>query len=285
MRSRSSIVGSGGTVPPVVSLLPLSAPLGRRIGSAVVLGPPALACVWFGATPFAVLLLGVMGILAWEWARLCRVPMPAPSALVLGACLLAAMLAAINGMFVVAAVILAGGGVATLALSGANGWLASGAVYLGGPALALIWLRQDPEWGRIAVLWLLAVVWASDIGAYAAGSTLGGPRLAPRISPNKTWSGLCGGIGSAAIVGAAIAALGNAGSPVKLMAVSAALGLAAQAGDLAESWVKRRFGVKDVSGLIPGHGGMLDRVDGLLIAAMVTALIAVWGNGRIWTWL
>lgn len=285
MRWRSSIVGSGGTVPPVASLMSLSAPLSRRIGSAAVMGPPALACVWFGGTPFALLLVAIVGILAWEWARLCRAPMPAPGALVLGACLLAAMVAATQGDFLTAALILVAGAVVAFAISGANGWLASGVVYLGGPVLALIWVRQDPEWGRIAALWLLAVVWASDIGAYAAGSTLGGPRLAPRISPNKTWSGLCGGVASAAAVGAAIAALGTAGSPMRMMAVSAGIGLSAQMGDLAESWVKRRFGVKDVSGLIPGHGGMLDRVDGLLIAAMVTALIAVWGNGRIWTWL
>lgn len=268
----------------VASWVPLSAPLTRRIGSALVLGPPVLACAWIGATPYAVLLALAMLVLAWEWSRLCGAPMPAAGGMILAGSLLAAIVAAVLGHLVAAAGVLLAGGVVAFVASGANGWLASGALYLGGPAIALIVLRQDSEWGRLAILWLLAVVWASDIGAYAFGSTLGGPRLAPRISPNKTWSGLLGGIASAAVVGAVFAASGS-GSPARLAAFSAGIGLSAQVGDLGESWLKRYFGVKDVSGLIPGHGGMLDRVDGLLVAAMVTALIAVWGNGKIWAWL
>jgi CDP-diglyceride synthetase len=265
--------------------MPLSAPLTRRIGSAVVLGPPVLVCVWVGGAPYSILLLSITAILAWEWSRLCGAPMPKPASLLLGIILMGVLLAAAQGIFVTAGTILLLGGAVMLAIPGANAWLASGAIYLGGPALALLWLRHDVEWGRLTVLWLLAVVWASDIGAYAVGSLVGGPRLAPRISPNKTWSGLLGGVASAAAAGATFAALGGTGSAGRLMVLSAGIGLSAQAGDLAESWLKRRFGVKDVSGLIPGHGGMLDRVDGLLIAALVTALIAVWGNGKIWIWL
>ena len=285
MQWANSIVGSDATVRPVASLLPLSAPLGRRIGSALVMGPPAIACAYLGGLPFAIMLGVILLILAWEWSRLCGVALPAWGGLVLGAGLLIALVVAVQGSFAIAAAVLVGCGVIALLSSDGNLWLASGAVYLGVPGLALLWLRQDPEWGRAAILWLLAVVWASDVGAYAAGSTIGGPRLAPRISPNKTWSGLCGGIGCAALVGAAAALLSASGAILRLAAVSAGIGFAAQMGDLAESWLKRRFGVKDVSGLIPGHGGMLDRVDGLLVAAMATALIAVWSNGKIWTWL
>ncbi|QNT70681.1 phosphatidate cytidylyltransferase [Defluviicoccus vanus] len=285
MRWANSIVGSDATVRPVASLLSLQAPLGRRIGSALVMGPPALACAYIGGLPFAILIGAILLILVWEWSRLCGAALPAWGGLALLASLLIALVLAVQGNFAVAGVILAIGAVVALLSSAGNAWLAAGAIYLGVPGLALLWLRQDPEWGRLAILWLLAVVWASDIGAYAAGSTLGGPRLAPRISPNKTWSGLCGGVGCAALVGAVVAALSGSGAALQLAAVSAGIGFVAQMGDLAESWLKRRFGVKDVSGLIPGHGGMLDRVDGLLVAAMATALIAVLGNGKIWIWL
>lgn len=150
---------------------------------------------------------------------------------------------------------------------------AGGAVVLAlGPvivlaALALVWLRADATVGLANVLFLLVVVWASDIGAYAAGRLVGGPRLAPRISPGKTWSGAAGGLLAAAVVGAIAGRLGGAG-------VAAALSVLEQVGDLAESAAKRRAGVKDSGALIPGHGGLLDRLDGLLGAAPAAALLA-----------
>ncbi len=283
MRSTSFISVSGGSGQAVASLMPMSAPLTRRIGSALVIGPPALACAYWGGGAFAAMLVVVMVILAWEWSRLCRAPLPAAGGLALGACLVGSIVAASLGQFLIGALLLLVGGSLALVTTKGNGWLAVGAFYLGLPALALIWLRQDAEWGRLTLLWLFAVVWASDIGAYAAGRVLGGPRLAPRISPNKTWSGLGGAIVSAAVVSAVVAAASGSGASVRMALLGALLGLMAQAGDLAESWMKRRFGVKDVSRLIPGHGGMLDRVDGLLVAALVTALIAVLGNGKMWT--
>lgn len=126
------------------------------------------------------------------------------------------------------------------------------------------------------MLFLLAVVWASDIGAYAAGRLLGGPKLAPAVSPSKTWSGAAGGLVAALLAGFGVAAWQGAlppGPPALLAAVL--LGIASQAGDLLESWIKRRCQVKDSSGLIPGHGGLLDRVDGLLAAAPVAAALAL----------
>ncbi|HXP12806.1 MAG TPA: phosphatidate cytidylyltransferase, partial [Stellaceae bacterium] len=121
--------------------------------------------------------------------------------------------------------------------------------------------------------WLLALVWASDIAAYAVGRALGGPKLAPRLSPNKTWAGFFGGLAGAGLVGVASASITHAPAAL-LLPVSLALGLAAQAGDLLESLAKRHYGVKDAGQLIPGHGGLLDRIDSLLAAALALGLLA-----------
>ena len=150
--------------------------------------------------------------------------------------------------------------------------------------MALAWLRADEMVGRAIVLWLLAVVWAGDVGAYAFGRWIGGLRLVPAISPHKTWAGLLGGIACAGAVGAVAALLSQ--QPIAPMVVgSAVVGLVAQLGDLVESWVKRRFKVKDSSNLIPGHGGLLDRVDGLLVAATTVALFGLVHKDGILKWL
>jgi phosphatidate cytidylyltransferase len=151
--------------------------------------------------------------------------------------------------------------------------LAVGVLYVGVAGLALIWLRADGIAGRMNVLFLLLVVWASDIGAYLVGRALGGPKLAPTISPGKTWSGAAGGLLAAAAVGLAIA-LSASGLPGWTTLVAGALGVVSQGGDLLESAIKRRFGVKDSGRLIPGHGGLLDRLDGVLAAAPMAALLA-----------
>jgi len=132
------------------------------------------------------------------------------------------------------------------------------------------------------------VIWASDISAYLAGRSIGGPKLAPRISPNKTWSGSVGGLLGAISVGVVAAILiGSEVSAWQVALVAALLGLATQSGDMFESWIKRRFGVKDSSGLLPGHGGLLDRLDGVLAASPVAALIALIGGagGHLWRWV
>lgn len=150
-------------------------------------------------------------------------------------------------------------------------WLA-GLLYVGIPCFAVLWLRERPAIGREAVLVLLALVWATDTGAYFAGRAIGGPKLAPRLSPNKTWSGALGGIVTAVAVGLGAAAFtGLAGIGTAIWA-SAGLAVAAEAGDLIESTLKRRFGVKDMGRLIPGHGGVLDRLDSLLLAGPLGAL-------------
>lgn len=157
--------------------------------------------------------------------------------------------------------------------------LATGLALIAVAVLALIWLRADAVAGRANVLFLVVVIWATDIGAYVAGRTLGGPRLAPAISPGKTWAGALGGVGCAALTGAACAAILGHGGWWAAGAVAAVLSVAGQAGDLLESAMKRHAGVKDTGGLIPGHGGLLDRLDGMLTAAPVAAMLAL-AQGR-----
>lgn len=163
-------------------------------------------------------------------------------------------------------------------------WRLGGLAYVLLPCTALAWLRAEPETGRVAIFWLLAVVWATDTGAYACGRTIGGPKLAPAISPKKTWAGLIGGMAFAAAAGAAAMSLAGSEAVTEFALAGAAVGGLSQGGDLFESWVKRHFGVKDSSNLIPGHGGLLDRVDGLLAAALALALIEIAGKGKVLPW-
>ena len=163
-------------------------------------------------------------------------------------------------------------------------WLVTGLIYIVVPCWALLDLRADPAHGRDTLLWLFAVVWAADTGAYAFGRLIGGARLAPVISPNKTWAGLIGGIGMAGAAGGMTSLILDTTGLFSLTGWSAALGAVSQGGDLAESWVKRHFGVKDTGAILPGHGGLFDRVDGLLAAAVAVALIEASAKGSILTW-
>lgn len=154
-------------------------------------------------------------------------------------------------------------------------WLVLGVIYIAVPCIAVIWLRADPETGLATVLWLLAVIWGTDTGAYFAGRGIGGPKLAPRISPKKTWAGLGGGMIAAGAVGGATAAILGLSNASALVAFSILLAVIAQGGDLLESAVKRHFKVKDSGNIIPGHGGLLDRLDGLMTAAPAVAAVAL----------
>ena len=164
-------------------------------------------------------------------------------------------------------------------------WFVMGMVYVAVPCAAIMWLRAEPAVGLQQIFWIVALVIAADTGAYVAGRSIGGPKLAPRISPNKTWAGLGGAVVSAAIVGAIAASILGRPSIVPLMAVSAGLAIVEQAGDLAESAFKRHFGVKDASNIIPGHGGALDRVDGLIAVAAAVAGLNWWIGSSVLTWL
>ncbi|MHA1599939.1 MAG: phosphatidate cytidylyltransferase [Alphaproteobacteria bacterium] len=249
-----------------------------RIFSALVLAPPVLAALYFGPPYSDILICIVAALVAWEWARLCGGEVLRLPGAVLITAVLAVSVAAALGFYSVASwVIATGAAAATLAATrirpGEPFWYAIGVLYLGLAVLAFLWLRADPISGRAVILWLIAVVWATDVGAYVAGRSIGGPHLAPRISPGKTWAGLAGGMLAAMIAGLAVAlVLGNTDyGPAglgRIAAAGAALAVVAQVGDLFESHLKRRAGVKDSSHLIPGHGGVFDRVDGLLAAAL-----------------
>jgi phosphatidate cytidylyltransferase len=152
-------------------------------------------------------------------------------------------------------------------------WPAFGLIYSGFPSIALTLLRGDTGDGFAAILFLFAVVWATDIFAYFNGRALGGPKLAPRFSPNKTWSGAIGGAAAGVAAGVACAAFITPAGGVPIPLVALLLSVIAQVGDLGESWVKRKFHVKDSSQLIPGHGGVMDRVDGLVAAAALLYVI------------
>ncbi len=150
--------------------------------------------------------------------------------------------------------------------------LGLGVLYCGLPVYALLLIRHEPDGIRNA-LWALSLVWATDIGAYFAGRSIGGPKLAPTISPNKTWAGLIGGLIVATIVALALQAFYQL--PPRFVIATPLLAILAQAGDLYESWLKRRAGVKDSGSVIPGHGGVLDRLDGLVPVLPVAALLVV----------
>jgi len=163
-------------------------------------------------------------------------------------------------------------------------FLGTTVVYSIAAVLALLWLRHQPSFGRATILWIVLCVWATDIGAYFLGSLAGGAKLAPSISPSKTWAGLVGGMCFSAVTSAACGLAVNAGDTPVLAIVGVAIAVIAQGGDLFESAAKRRAGVKDSGRLIPGHGGLLDRIDGLIAALVAVATLRLIIGGE-WPWL
>lgn len=254
-----------------------------RAASAAVLAPLAIAGLWLGGWAFAALMGAAALLLSWEWAK-----MTAPgsakwmaAAVAVGVIVpgLAVYLADIS----LGLVLLSFGAILAFLIAQAVRRspidAAYGVFYLGWPLVLLVWLRLSSEGGSWIIL-LFAVTWAADSFAYLVGSLLKGPKLWPRFSPNKTWSGFIGGlIGGAAMAMLLVATGGGgyltfSGVSLSLAAVIGLAGaLATMAGDLWESALKRRYGVKDSGDLIPGHGGLLDRVDGLMFAVVVVAAI------------
>ncbi len=260
--------------------------LRTRILSALVMAPPALLAVWWGGGAFALLVAVAVAIMCWEWETIVARRFAWGGRVSALGCVAAVLLT--DMVPLAALVVVAMTAVAVLALTPGTGrarlWSAVGPLYAGLPAVALVWLRGDGVIGRETMIWLMLLVWATDIGAYAAGRTIGGPKLLPRVSPKKTWAGLIGGMASAGLVGAAVALILGQPHIAALALGSAALAVVAQAGDLLESWVKRRWDVKDSSTIIPGHGGVLDRVDGLLAAALAVALAALASGTAVLQW-
>jgi phosphatidate cytidylyltransferase len=255
-----------------------SAELRTRIISALVLAPVVLGLTWAGGWFFAGLLAVAAVIMVDELSTLLSGLSLTMRIMLAGFALVAIALTVIGGPFVAILVSMTGLTFAvTIALLTSSSALSPAIAfpYVILPLVSLVWLRQDPDFGRIAIFWLLITVWATDTFAYFAGRGFGGPKLAPKLSPNKTWAGLIGGMAGAALVGAIAATWFGLGSPIGLGFVSAILAVVAQAGDVFESALKRRAGVKDSGKIIPGHGGVLDRVDGLVTAAVGAALISM----------
>src|SRR5205814_9207884 len=159
-----------------------------------------------------------------------------------------------------------------------RGWAALGGCYAFAALVASVVVRLDQTYGFIALIFILLVVWVTDIGGYFAGRGLGGPKLWPRVSPKKTWAGAIGGFAARLVVAGGFAALGL-GKAGSLLLLGAVLSIASQLGDLLESAVKRRFGVKDSSHLIPGHGGLMDRLDGYIAAVVLAAILGFLRGG------
>jgi phosphatidate cytidylyltransferase len=247
-----------------------SSTLHRRVASAIILIPVGLAAVWLGP-PWLPIVVGIAGIaMAWEWGRLVSAQPWGPTTAIVMATVALAVLAAALHWFLPALAV-AGLGAVAAAHRREWGWTLSGTLWVALSCVAFLWLAANG--GRVTIIWLLLVVWATDIFAYLVGKTIGGPRLMPRLSPNKTWAGFFGGLAGGAVAGLSAAlAIGAHVAPITL--ISLGLSLTAQGGDLAESSAKRYFAVKDMSALIPGHGGVLDRLDGLLAATMTAALLA-----------
>jgi phosphatidate cytidylyltransferase len=264
-------------------------PLLLRAASALVLAPLPVAAIWFGWPWLPLLTAAAAAVMAWEWGRLCRRGDFGHSGIVLVAVVLAAVAAAaLASTGLALGTALVGAGLVLLAARKTRDiepqWTAVGALWVALPCVSLLWLARDGPAGRATLLWLLAIVWATDIGAYTVGRIVGGPLLAPRWSPRKTWAGLAGGAVCAALIGWATATSLGITPALPLVLVSAGLAIVEQFGDLAESAAKRRFGVKDSSGLIPGHGGLLDRLDGLLAVVPVVALLTLIGGRSLLAW-
>ena len=260
---------------------------GPRLASALVLAAAALGLAYIGGVAFNLLIVAAAALMAYEWNALCCRGVSATGAAVGGAvvgCVGIAALGFTNAGLVAVLPVAA----LTLVVARFAGvrtwWPAAGVVYVAVPCIAIVWLRASPAFGLETIVWLFAAVWATDVGAYFAGRGIGGPRLAPRISPNKTWAGLAGGIAAAALVGMVTAYALGLPDRMMLVSFSALLAIIAQGGDLIESTVKRHFGVKDSGRLIPGHGGILDRLDGLMTAAPVVAAAALLSGEQVLAW-
>jgi phosphatidate cytidylyltransferase len=251
--------------------------LGVRALSAAVLIPAVIADVWMGGIWFHLFAALIGVLMAFEWVTIVHRQNPVQFALHAAGAMCGALLPLDVG--------LAGGLGAIAVLSalsialalweepGGPKWRYFGVAYVSVPAIALVVLRNDPDFGIAAIIWVMVTVWAADTLAYFAGRIIGGPKLAPKLSPKKTWAGLGG-----AMAGSAIAAIltglwiGIPGLAI-LGVLAASLAIVEQAGDLFKSAMKRHYGVKDSGRLIPGHGGVIDRVDGLVAVAMAAALI------------
>lgn len=260
-----------------------SSDLKLRFASAVVLGPLVLAIAWFGGAAYTGLVL--VGILLFlrEWFGLTGTP-DASKRAVSGYVAILAMTAAFAlGRPELALGLVPVSTVAVWLLGGRRQparWAAEGVLYSGLALYSVLGARAG-EGGQVFLLFLLIVVWATDIAAYFAGRAIGGPKLWPRVSPKKTWSGATGGLIAAVVLGVGLVAFFGRGELWAWALLAAVLSITSQAGDLMESAIKRRFDAKDSGRLIPGHGGIMDRIDGLVAAAIMAAVLGLVFGGSL----
>ena len=268
------------------------ADLRLRAFSAIGIAALALLCAWAGGVWIALLAAAAAVIMVLEWRSItARRGGPAgPQAAPFVIAALGGVLLLEFGPVWAAVVFLIGVSLAGLALDARRGeraaglWSVLGTLYIGGAAMALVALRGFEPYGFLTIVWAVLVVIAADVGGYFAGRTIGGPKLWRRVSPNKTWAGMVGGIVLAFLVGG-LFSWGTTGTYYyQVCTVSAVAALLSQAGDLAESALKRRFGVKDAGTLIPGHGGLLDRLDGHIPAILVAAIVTFSRHETVFIW-
>jgi len=247
-----------------------------RVAAAVAMGSVAVAATWIGGFLFAAFWWLASIVVLWEWQRLVGgerliVARVGAGAVALALAALSALHDSIAG--VVAALILGAATVGWIAGGRQGIWAAAGVLYAGALVASVGLLRVSPSFGMASILWLFAVVWGADIAAYFAGRLIGGPRLWPRVSPGKTWAGAIVGAFAGAALGLMLGAWTN--RLAALFWLGLATAIVSELGDLFESALKRRFGVKDSSGLIPGHGGLMDRLDAFTSASFFAAVVAI----------
>jgi phosphatidate cytidylyltransferase len=263
----------------LLALVPGRSELALRVCSALVLVPLAIATAYVGGALFALFWGAAAIVTFWEWTSLVAASHRLV-AMTIGAASLALALVAdhhIPAAFV--ALALGTGAVAALASSQRRIWLAAGVPYSAAIAMAPVVLRRDPGYGFLAIIFLFAIVWGTDTAAYFIGRAIGGPKLMPQVSPQKTWSGALAGTAAAILAGVIVAGAGGLAGLFAIAVLAASLSMLAQAGDLFESFLKRKFGAKDTGRLIPGHGGLMDRLDGFAAAGLIAALIGIARGG------
>jgi phosphatidate cytidylyltransferase len=257
----------------------MASELRKRTLSAIVMAVVTLAATWYGGAPFRLFAAGMSLLIYYEWSKMTRLPEVDLRGDAFGwvavICIAANLAfgdvglgAPLLGGFTITALL-------SMLLRRGSGWMPGGVFYAGLSGISLAAIRGSDQFGLMATLFLFAVVWGTDILAYFFGRAIGGPKLAPRISPGKTWSGAIGGALSGVALGSVLVLSFFSQMSVRVAVLALALSVSSQIGDLFESFIKRRFGVKDSGHLIPGHGGVMDRVDGLVFACFTAFLLAM----------